>query len=157
MRSSLSRLVCAAAVILFAPWAGAQGNSWNKLRYLGGTVPARVNAFDWNTTVTIKPDSILLVFAPRVTLRLQPSQVTSLSYGPVAQRRVADVAASSLVANPPALFGLLRGSKEHWIGTVYQTDDGKTGAVLLESQARQDWIIVQVLKAVTGKPIETSP
>ena len=33
----------------------AEGNSWNKLRYSGGTVKANVNPFDWNTTLDLPP------------------------------------------------------------------------------------------------------
>ena len=59
----------------------ADGNSWNKIRYDGGTVAAKVNPYDWNTTLTVTPDRINLVFAHRTTLKLTPAQVSALSYG----------------------------------------------------------------------------
>lgn len=54
---------------------------------------------------------------------------------------------------PPALFGLLR-TKDYFIGIVYQTEDGKTGAVLLETRFYLS--ILEDLKFVTGKPIDIS-
>lgn len=67
------------------------GNSWNKIRYIGGTVAAKVNPYDWNTTLSLTSDSINLVFLGRTSFRLAPSQVTAPSYGEKAYRRVADM------------------------------------------------------------------
>ena len=138
-------------------WLRADGNSWNKLRYAGGTVEAKVNDFDWNTTLTVKPDAIVVVFAHRTTVRLQPLQVTALSYGQEAHRRVADMVALSLVVTPLALFGLLHTSKVHFIGIEYRTPDGKPGAILLEADKNNYRAILQVLKVVTGKPVQNAP
>lgn len=41
----------------------AAGNSWNKIRYSGGTVAAKVNPYDWNTTLTVSPGTIVLFSA----------------------------------------------------------------------------------------------
>jgi hypothetical protein len=140
-----------------AQWVRADGNSWNKLRYAGGTVEAKVNDFDWNTILTVTPDSIEAMFAHRWTLRLQPAQVTALSYGQEAHRRVADMVALSAVVTPLALFGLLHKSKVHFIGIEYRTGDGKPGAILLEADKNNYRAILQVLKAVTGKPVQNAP
>jgi len=137
--------------------AAAEGNSWNRLRYSGGTVEAKVNPFDWNTTLTVAPDSIVLVFAHRVTLRLKPAQVTALSYGQEAHRRVADMVALSVVATPLALFGILHKSKTHFIGVEYRGDDGKAGALLLEADKNNYRPILDVLAAVTGKQVRNGP
>jgi hypothetical protein len=138
-------------------WLRASGNSWNKLRYAGGTVEAKVNDFDWNTTLTVSPDAIVAVFAHRTTLRLAPSQVTALSYGQEAHRRVADMVALSFVVTPLALFGLLHTSKIHFIGIEYRTADGKPGAILLEADKNNYRAILLVLKTVTGKPVQNEP
>jgi len=138
-------------------WLYAGGNSWNKLRYAGGTVEAKVNDFDWNTTLTVAPDGIVVVFAHRATLRLTPAQVTALSYGQEAHRRVADMVALSLVVTPLALFGLLHTSKVHFIGIEYRTADGKPGAILLEADKNNYRAILLVLKTVTGKPVQNEP
>jgi len=62
-----------------APGSSAQGSSWNRIRYAGGTVVAKVGPYDWNTLLTAAPENIVLVFGHRVTLRMKPSQVTALS------------------------------------------------------------------------------
>ena len=135
----------------------AQGNSWNKLRYSGGTVEAKVNPFDWNTTLAVKPDAIVLVFAGRVTFRMKPNQVTALSYGQEAHRRVADMVALSVIATPLALFGILHKSKTHFIGIEYRGDDGKPGALLLEADKNNYRAILQVLHGVTGVAVQNAP
>ncbi len=138
-------------------WLWAGGNSWNKLRYAGGTVETKVNDFDWNTTLTASPDDIVVVFAHRTTLRLAPVQVTALSYGQEAHRRVADMVALSFVVTPLALFGLLHTSKVHFIGIEYRNADGKPGAILLEADKNNYRAILLVLKTVTGKPVQNEP
>jgi hypothetical protein len=154
----LMRRIAAVFVILSLSWmqaAAATRNSWNKIRYRGGTVAVRVDSWDWNTTLTVKPDEIVVFFAPRTTLRIKPSQVESISYGQEAHRRVGDIVALSLVLGPLALFGLLSHPKDNLVGIVYHTDDGKRGAILLETDFY--WGILQALKAATGKPVDVTP
>jgi hypothetical protein len=146
------------AFVVIAAIAAADGsNSWNKLRYSGGTVEAKVNPFDWNTTLTITSDIIALQIGPRQSLRLKPPQVSALSYGQEAHRRVADMVALSVVATPLALFGILHKSKAHFVGIEFKTDDGKPGAVLLEADKNNYRDILRVLAAVTGKPVQNAP
>ena len=134
----------------------AAGNSWNKLRYSGGTVVAKVNPFDWNTTLTLSPGSLTFVFG-RQTFRLPSADVTALSYGQEAHRRVADMVALSIVATPLALFGILHQSKTHFIGIEYRAPDGKPGALLLEADKNNYRAILHVLETVTGKPVKNAP
>jgi hypothetical protein len=139
-------------------WADGGGNSWNKIRYSGGTVAAKVNPYDWNTTLTVTPDTIRLVFAGRTTLKLAPSQVTALSYGEEAHRRVADmVALSVLLVNPLVLFGILHTSRNHFVGIEFRDGDGKPGAVLLEADKNNFRAILHALNTVTGKPVRNAP
>jgi hypothetical protein len=156
------RRAAAACVILAISWVQADGapgssprNSWNKIRYRGGTVAAKVDSWDWNTTLTINPDEIVVFFVPRMTVHIKPSQVDSISYGQEAHRRVGDIVALSLVLGPLALFGLMRHPQDHLVGIVYHTDDGKPGAMLLETPFY--WGILQALKTVTGKPVDLTP
>ena len=156
MRASLKRVLV--LPVLAAYLAAGGGNSWNKLRYSGGTVPAKVNPYDWNTTLTVAPGRIELVFAHRSTLRLASAQVTALSYGERAYRRVADMVALSVVfVNPLMLFGILHESKAHFIGIEFRDADGKNGAVLLEADKNNYQAILEALKAVTGKPVQAQP
>ena len=147
-----------ALVSMIGPgWLDAAGNSWNKLRYNGGTVDAKVNPFDWNTTLTVTADAVTLVFSGRRTVRIKPSDVTGLSYGQEAHRRVADMVALSLVATPLALFGILHQSKTHLIGIEYRTRDGKPGGLLLEADKNNYRVILQILSSVTGKAVQGAP
>ena len=84
------RRIIAVMVALTLAWGeavAAPRNSWNKIRYRGGTVKVRVDPWDWNTALTVTPDFIVLVFSPRTTVRIKPSQVRSISYGEEAHRR----------------------------------------------------------------------
>ncbi len=156
MRPKIRTIVAFAVLCTQGLWAG--GNSWNKIRYAGGTVPAKVNPYDWNTILTATPDTLTLVFAHRTTLKLAPSQVTALSYGEEAHRRVADmVTLSVLFLNPLFLFGIAHESKNHFVGIEFRTADGKPGAVLLEADKKNYRAILEVLKTVTGQPVRNAP
>jgi hypothetical protein len=146
--------ICVILAVSSVQAAGVPRNSWNKIRYRGGTVAAKVDSWDWNTTLTVKPDEIVVVFAPRTTVRIKPSQVDSISYGQEAHKRVEDIVALSVVLGPFALFGLLHHSQDHLVGIVYHTDDGKHGALLLETPLYLP--ILQALKTATGKPVDFS-
>jgi len=157
MRHALT--YCILMATLCTPAVAAPRHSWNQIRYVGGTVPVKPSRYDWNTTLTLNPDSIVLVFTPATVfrpgfaLRLKPSQVTSLSYGLAAWRRVAEVRGAVLPAKPPSLLGMLPDFVS--VGIVYRSEDGKPGAVLLEI-----WrvgAILQALKQATGKPVEGAP
>jgi hypothetical protein len=160
LKQTVMRRILAAMLVLSL--LGAQtlsggGNSWNKIRYAGGTVAARVNPYDWNTTLTVSPDAIVLVFGGRTTARINPDHVTALSYGQEAHRRVADMVALSFIVTPVALFGLLHQSKVHFIAIEYHMDDGKAAGVLLEADKGNYRAILAALKIVTGKPVANEP
>ena len=148
---------CIVATTLCTPCSGAPRTTWKQVRYEGGTVKVKVSPYDWNTTVTVHDDSIVLVFTPStvfnhgLTLQLKPSQIVSLFEGPLAWRRVAEVPGAVVPARPPKLFGLL----SDWaaVGILYEGDDGKRGAVLLQSY--YEGAILAALKKVTGKTPES--
>jgi hypothetical protein len=155
------RRTVASIAVLALSWIqlfGSEGSAWNRLRYAGGTVQVKVNPYDYNTTLRVTSDEITLSFThSKTVVHIKPDQVTSLSYGQEAHRRVADVVALSVVLSPLALFGLLHVSKDHFVGIVYHTEDGKPAAVLLEADKTNYWLILQVLKGVTGKPVDKAP
>jgi hypothetical protein len=148
---------CAVVTMACAQCVWADTNSWNQIRYNGGTIQAKVNPYDWNTTLTVTPDAIVLVFAHRQTVRINPSQVTTLSYGQEAHRRVAEMVALGVMVNPLALFGMLHKGLDHYIGIEYRTEDGKTAAILLQAHKDNYRAILQTLKTATGKPVENAP
>lgn len=83
--------------------AYTQGNDFNRVRYNGGTLQTKVNPKDWNNH--------LLVTSDRITLKLKDGQetsfatknVTSLSYGQEAHRRVGTMIALGILVAPLAL------------------------------------------------------
>ncbi len=157
MRKALRCLLVIAAIgsLCFA----ADRKSWKRVQYVGGTIPIKASPYDWNTTVTItsNPDTVVLVIAPesvfghQQTVRLKPSQITSVICGPGAWQRVADVSGVHLPSKRPALFGLLLNFA--FVGILYQGDDGKPAAILLNSPYVSGQI-GRILEALTGKPTE---
>lgn len=156
MRRALRYLLLIAAIGSLC--SATERKSWNKVRYVGGTIPIKASPYDWNTTLTItsNPDTLELVIAPasvfghRQTVRLKPSQITSLILGPGAWQRIAEVSGAQLPPKPPTLFGLLL---DHaFMGIIYQGEDGKPAAILLDSYAVGQ--IARVLEAMTGRPTE---
>src|SRR5579871_3527738 len=160
MRPALTYIVVWALLeaALCAPAEAAERRSWNKVRYLGGTIEMTASRYDWNAKITVstQPDSIVLVIYPakvftsEQTIRIAPDHVLSLSGGPVAWQRLADIQGAHLPPKPPALFGLLQNYQ--LMAIVYDSGDGKRSAVLLESLFT--WQILPILKKLTGKPID---
>jgi hypothetical protein len=152
-----------AVAVLAAQSAGAGGDSWNKIRYVAGTIEAKVNPYDYNTKLTVSRDEIVLAFSPRPTVRLEPSRVVSISYGVQAQQRVRTILeissakqgqkAALLPPDPPGLFGFLR-PKDELVGIVFKNQDGSAGAVLLQTLPAYYQAILGALSMATGKPIE---
>lgn len=129
-------------------WGGVTSN---RMRYRGGTIQTKTNPYDWNASLTVDDDLIVVVVAPRHTIRFKPSQVISISSGKAAREKVSAAAAKALPAAPPGLFGLMQKSSDNVIGIVYQMEDGRQGAVLLECDAGVYWMFLRVLQAQTGK------
>jgi hypothetical protein len=140
--------------LLLARASAAPVNSWNKIRYQGGTIEARVNPFDWNTTVTVRPNELDLLFAGQKRVLIPMADIVGVSYGQKAYRRVADMAVLSVFATPVALFGILHKSKDHIVGIEYKRSDGKTGAILLTVHKDHYAALLTALKSATGKEVE---
>jgi hypothetical protein len=147
------------ATTLCALCAGADHKTWKMIHYIGGTLPIKTSRYDWNTTLTVTSDEIVVEIAPatvfgaKETVRFKPSQVLSLSHGEAAWQHVAAVDGARLQVKPPTLFGLTLGFE--MFGIVYDTDSGKRGAMLFDG--RFSAVILRVLSKLTGKPIESSP
>jgi opacity protein-like surface antigen len=157
MRRALTYLVVAA--MLAPPCSAAERKSWNQIRYIGGTVQIKTSRYDWNTTLTLGSDAIVVEIAPatvfgaKKTVRVKFSQVVSLSSSEAAWQHVAAVDGAQLPARHPKLFGMLE--EYGFLGIVYKGDDGKRAAMLLDSIFST--IISNTLTKATGRPIENSP
>ena len=152
------RIIATLLSISSAQCLMAGDNSWNKIRFIGGTIQAKgVDPYDWNTTLTVRSDGIVVEIGHRQTVRVLPAQVTTISYGQEAHRRVGEMVALSAIVTPIALFGLLHKGKDHFIGIEYRGDDGKTASVLLEADKNNYRAVLEALKTATGRPVENAP
>lgn len=163
MRKVLVYLLVAAAI---GELSGADRQSWNRIRYFGGTPHFKTASYDWNTTLTLtsNPDAVELEVAPSSflghmqKLTLKASQITSVITGPGAWQRVADVSGARLAAKPHGIFGLLNRNPpafrnfDTFLAILYQGGDGKPAAILLDCQFFTNLMISRALETMTGKP-----
>ncbi len=147
LRRLLAILLCSAIV------AWAQGNSFDKVRYNGGSVDSKVDPKDWNNHLTVTSDLITLALKDGKKLEIPPKSVTSLSYGQEAHRRVGTMVALAILVAPIALFGLFHKTRLHYIGIQYTNPDNKTGGILLQGDKDNYRAILVALQGVTGVPV----
>jgi hypothetical protein len=130
-----------------------QGNSFNKVRYNGGSVDSKVDPKDWNNHLTVTSDLITLALKDGKKLEIPPKSVTSISYGQEAHRRVGTMVALAVLVAPIALFGLLHKTRLHYIGIQYATPDNKSAGILLQGDKDNYRAILVALQGVTGVPV----
>jgi hypothetical protein len=89
------------AVVLLALsttlYATSEGNSWNKIRYNGGTLQTKVDPKDWNNHLTVTSDTITLKLKDGQQVEIPARSVTGLSYGQEAHRRVGTMIALGIL------------------------------------------------------------
>src|ERR1700728_1985566 len=142
-RKLLALLLCATV----AAWA--QGNSFDKIRYNGGSVDSKGDPKDSRNQLTVSPDMITLALKDGKKLEIPPKPVTSLSYGQEAHRRVGTMIALAILISPVALFGLLHKTRLHYIGIQYTVSDNKTAGILLQGDKDNYRAILVGLQGVT--------
>jgi PEGA domain len=147
LRRLLAILLCSA----IAMWA--QGNSFDKVRYNGGSVDSKVDPKDWNNRLTVTSDLITLSLKDGKKVEIPPKSVTSISYGQEAHRRVGTMIALAVLVAPVALFGLFHKTRLHYIGIQYATPDNKTAGILLQGDKDNYRAILVALQGVTGVPV----
>lgn len=133
--------------------AYAEGNTFTRVRYNGGSVPSKVDPKDWGNKLTVTPDAITLDFKDKQTLVIPPKSVTSLSYGQEAHRRVGTMVALAILVAPVALFGLFHKTRLHYIGIQYSTPAAKNAGILLQGDKDNYRAILVALQGVTGAPV----
>jgi hypothetical protein len=147
VRKFLALFLCGA----IAAWA--QGNSFDKVRYNGGSVDSKVDPKDWNNHLTVTSDMITLALKDGKKVDIPPKTVTSLSYGQEAHRRVGTMVALAILVAPVALFGLFHKTRLHYIGIQYSTPDSKSSGILLQGDKDNYRAILVALQGVTGVPV----
>src|SRR5947207_13468065 len=145
---AIKRLLALFLCCAVAAWA--QGNSFDKVRYNGGSVDSKVDPKDWNNHLTITSDLITLALKDGKKREIPPKSVTSLSYGQEAHRRVGTMVALAILVAPVALFGLFHKTRLHYIGIQYATPEGKAAGILLQGDKDNYRAILVALQGVTG-------
>ena len=136
--------------------AYAEGNTFTRVRYNGGSVPSKVSPKDWDNTLTVTPDAITMVLKDKARVDIPPKSVTSLSYGQEAHRRVGTMIALAVLVAPVALFGLFHKTRLHYIGVQYKTPDGKSAGILLQGDKSNYRAMLVALQGVTGAPVSVA-
>jgi hypothetical protein len=144
---SLSILLCVSIL------AYADGNTFTRVRYNGGSMASKVDPKDWDNKLTVTPDAITMDFKDKQQLVIAPKSVTSLSYGQEAHRRVGTMVALAVLVAPVALFGLFHKTRLHYIGVQYNTPDGKNAGILLQGDKDNYRAMLVALQGVTGAPV----
>ena len=150
MRLLRQLLVC---VLIGSVVAFAQGNSFEKVRYNGGSVDSKVGPKDWNNRLTVTSDMITLALKDGGEVQIPPKSVTALSYGQEAHRRVGTMIALAVLVAPVALFGLFHKTRLHYIGVQYTTSDGKAAGILLQGHKDNYRAMLVALQGVTRVPV----
>ena len=148
----LKRVLAVFLCSVFVTWA--QGNSFDRVRYNGGSVDSKVDPKEWNNHLTVTSDMITLSLKDGKKLEVPPKSVTSLSYGQEAHRRVGTMVALAVLVAPVALFGLFHKTRLHYIGIQYTTLDNKSAGILLQGDKDNYRAILVALQGVTGVPVE---
>jgi hypothetical protein len=142
--------------LCFGLSAYGDGNTFDRVRYNGGSVPSKVDPKDWKNTLTVNSDAISLSFKDGQKLDIAPKSVISLSYGQEAHRRVGTMIALAILVAPVALFGLFHKTRLHYIGIQYQDSNGKPAGILLQGDKDNYRAILVALQGVSGVPVTVS-
>lgn len=134
----------------------AQGNSWDKVRYNGGTFHTKVDPKDWNNRLTVTTDTVTFALKDGQTVEFPAKNITALSYGQEAHRRVGTMIALAILIAPVALFGLFHKTRLHYIGIEFRTTDGKSSGLLLQGDKDNYRAIMTALEAASGAPVSVS-
>lgn len=134
----------------------AQGNSWDKVRYNGGTFQTKVDFKDWDNHLTVTSDTVTFRLKDGQTVEFPAKNITALSYGQEAHRRVGTMIALAILVAPVALFGLFHKTRLHYIGIEFKTTDGKPSGLLLQGHKDNYRAIMTALEAASGAPVSVS-
>jgi PEGA domain len=129
-----------------------EGNAF-KVRYNGGSISTKVKPDEWDNKLTVTADRITLSLKDDQTISIPPKQVTSISYGQEAHRRVGTAVALAVFSLGIGALSALHKTKLHYIGINYDDNDGKKQGLLLQGDKSNFRAIIVALQGVTGLPI----
>lgn len=148
-------LTLALCVFLTTGALGA-GNNFKHVRYQGGTFETKTKPDSWDNSLTVSSEEITLKLKDGQTMTLRPNQVTGLSYGQEAHRRVGTMIAMAVLLTPLALFGLMHKKRNHYIGVEYALDGDKKGAWLLQADKDDYRAVLVALRGATGAKVSVA-
>ena len=85
---------------------------------------------------------------------IKGDQITALSGGEYARRRVGESIGSAVLLGPLFLFMLFSKKKRDNIGVEYLTEAGTKDAVLIQVKKKYGFALAQQLKTLSGKDIQ---
>jgi hypothetical protein len=142
------------AVFLCLPlFAYGQGNTFDKVRYNGGSVQTNVKPDEWGNKLTVTSDEINFALKDGQKIAILPSQVTSISYGQEAHRNVGTAIGLAVFSLGIGALSALHKTKLHYIGINYNDKDGKKQGLLLQGDKNNFRAIIVALQGVTGLPV----
>jgi hypothetical protein len=147
IRRFLALVACGAMIV------SAQGNSFDRVRYNGGSVPTKVKPDDWDNKLTVTSDAITLALKDGQSVAIPPKLVTGLSYGEEAHRRVGMAIGLAFLSLGIGALSALHKTKLHFIGITYADADGKKEGILLQGDKGNYRAILVALQGVTGVPV----
>lgn len=132
-----------------------QGNTFEKIRYNGGTVQTKTKPDDWGNRLAVTSEEIKLDLKDAQKIVIDPKSVTGLGYGQEAHRRVGTMIALAFLS-PVALFGLFHKTRLHYISIEYTTPDEKKSALLIQAHKDNYRAVLTALRGATGAPVAVS-
>lgn len=133
--------------------AYGQGNTFTKVRYNGGSLSTTVKPDDWDNTLTVSAEAIVLTLKDKQAISISPKSVTSLSYGQEAHRRVGTAIGIAVISLGAGALFMFHKTKLHYIGVNFTDKDGKKQGVLLQGDKSNFRAIIVALQGVTGVPL----
>lgn len=85
---------------------------------------------------------------------IKGDEITALSGGEYARRRVGESIGSAVLLGPLFLFVLFSKKKRDNIGVEYMTEAGMKDAVLIQVKKKYGFALAQQLKTISGKEIQ---
>jgi hypothetical protein len=144
-----------AVVLCLSLLGSSHGNTFDRVRYNGGTISNPVDPKDWDNHLTVTSDAVVFRFKNGQEVHIDPKHVATLSYGQEAHRRVGTMIALAILVAPVALFGLLHKTRLHFIGIEW-TSNGKKDGMLLQADKDNYRAILVALQSVSGVPVSVA-
>jgi hypothetical protein len=148
----LKKLAAVAMLFSLLAYAG-EGNTFDKVRYNGGSISTTVKPDEWGNKLNVTSEAIVLTLKDGQFISIAPKYVTALSYGQEAHRNVGTAIGLAVFSLGIGALSALHKTKLHYIGINYTDADGKKQGVLLQGDKNNFRAILVALQGVTGVPI----